>query len=153
MSSMFRTLSKVLKISALALLFASLISPLAHSQSATTGAIGGTVTDGAGALLPNAQITVVSADSQAVRKAKSNSSGEFKVTDLAPGTYTTTVVVDGFETSVTNNVVVAVGSTATITGLSDQFFDFGVPFFYGRTVFTGIEGTTAGSAAGPYYAY
>jgi hypothetical protein len=45
------------------------------------------------------------------------------------------------------------GSTATITGLSDQFFDFGVPFFYGRTVFTGIEGTTAGSAAGPYYAY
>ena len=115
MSSMFRTLSKVLQISALALLFASLISPLAHSQSATTGAIGGTVTDGAGALLPNAQITVVSADSQAVRKAKSNSSGEFKVTDLAPGTYTTTVVVDGFETSVTNNVVVAVGSTATIT--------------------------------------
>jgi hypothetical protein len=45
------------------------------------------------------------------------------------------------------------GSTATITGLSDQYFDFGVPFFYGRTVFTGIEGTTAGSAQGPYYAY
>jgi hypothetical protein len=45
------------------------------------------------------------------------------------------------------------GSTATITGLSDQYFDFGVPFFYGHTVFTGIEGTTAGSAQGPYYAY
>jgi hypothetical protein len=45
------------------------------------------------------------------------------------------------------------GSTSTITGLGSQFFDFGLPFFYGQTVFTGIEGKTAGGAVGPYYAY
>ena len=32
-------------------------------------------------------------------------------------------------------------------------FDFGVPFFFGRTVFTAIEGTNAGSTAGPYVAF
>lgn len=38
------------------------------------------------------------------------------------------------------------------TGLSSAF-DFGLPFFYGRTVFTAIDGMTAGSITGPYYAY
>ena len=32
-------------------------------------------------------------------------------------------------------------------------FDFGVPFFFGRTVYTAIEGRQAGGVAGPYVAY
>ena len=32
-------------------------------------------------------------------------------------------------------------------------FDFGLPFFYGRSVYTAIEGRTAGGVAGPYYAF
>jgi hypothetical protein len=34
-----------------------------------------------------------------------------------------------------------------------MYFDWGLPFFYGRSVFTAIEGQAAGSAVGPYYAY
>jgi hypothetical protein len=34
-----------------------------------------------------------------------------------------------------------------------QIFDFGLPYFYGRNVFTAIEGTTAGGTQGPYIAY
>ena len=36
---------------------------------------------------------------------------------------------------------------------STGIFDWGVPFFFGRTVFTAIEGRTAGRATGPYFAY
>ncbi len=33
------------------------------------------------------------------------------------------------------------------------YFDWGLPFFYGRTVFTAIEGASAGGATGPFFAY
>lgn len=32
-------------------------------------------------------------------------------------------------------------------------FDFGIPFFFGKTVYTAIEGRTAGSTSGPYVAF
>ncbi|WP_375391384.1 DUF3443 family protein [uncultured Sphingomonas sp.] len=32
-------------------------------------------------------------------------------------------------------------------------FDFGVPFFFGRTVYTAIEGRSAGGVQGPYFAF
>jgi hypothetical protein len=32
-------------------------------------------------------------------------------------------------------------------------FDFGLPFFFGRHVYTAIDGRAAGSATGPYFAY
>lgn len=32
-------------------------------------------------------------------------------------------------------------------------FAFGLPFFYGRNIYVGIEGTSAGSAAGPFFAF
>jgi hypothetical protein len=45
------------------------------------------------------------------------------------------------------------GAASSITGLGTSYFDFGLPFFFGRTVFTAIEGMPAGSAVGPYVAY
>ena len=32
-------------------------------------------------------------------------------------------------------------------------FDLGLPFFYGRNVYTAIEGRSAGGATGPYFAF
>lgn len=32
-------------------------------------------------------------------------------------------------------------------------FDFGVPFFYGRSIYTAIDGMAAGGTDGPYFAY
>jgi hypothetical protein len=48
-------------------------------------------------------------------------------------------------------------TAATSTGtqpLNDDF-DFGLPFFYGKSVYTGIEGRSAGTGGptGPYFAY
>ena len=48
----------------------------------------------------------------------------------------------------------AIGGTATpITPIGTNYFDFGLPFFFGRTVFTAIEDLTADGTLGPYYAY
>jgi len=33
------------------------------------------------------------------------------------------------------------------------YFDWGLPFFYGKRVFTAIEGKVAGTATGPFYAF
>jgi hypothetical protein len=43
------------------------------------------------------------------------------------------------------------GTASSIMGFGTNYFDFGLPFFYGRTVFTAISGMPAGSA--PYFAY
>ena len=40
-----------------------------------------------------------------------------------------------------------------LTNDSPTSFDFGLPFFYGRNVYTAIEGRQAGAAVGPYYAF
>jgi hypothetical protein len=44
------------------------------------------------------------------------------------------------------------GPAATNTSLG-SYFDWGLPFFYGKNVYTAIEGKAAGTATGPFYAY
>jgi hypothetical protein len=87
---------------------------VAYGQSATTGAIGGTVTDSGGALLPGATVTVRSVETGLTRGTKTNGSGEYRVTDLEPGTYVATFTADGFETYQANSVIVTVGSLANV---------------------------------------
>ena len=47
------------------------------------------------------------------------------------------------------------GNPALFSGLNayPQSFDFGLPFFYGRNVYTAIEGRNAGGTPGPYFAF
>ena len=88
---------------------------LAHAQSATTGAIGGTVSDASGALLPGTAVTVSSPDTGFTRTVKSNASGEYSVPELDPGTYTASFTADGFETYRENSITVTVGSLTAVS--------------------------------------
>ena len=55
-----------------------------------------------------------------------------------------------------NSVVPGVGGNPNVIfpnfDLSDSF-DYGLPFFYGRSVYTAIEGRSAGGTLGPYFAF
>jgi Protein of unknown function (DUF3443) len=46
-----------------------------------------------------------------------------------------------------------IGGPALTTTPLGMYFDWGLPLFYGRHVYTAIEGKTAGTATGPFYAY
>ena len=114
------SLSKVIKAALQAAAFLLLLlSPLAlhtaKAQSATAGAISGTISDANGALLPNTVVTVVSTETGATRTVKSNSSGEYRISDLEPGTYKATFIADGFQTRQENNIVVTVGSISALS--------------------------------------
>lgn len=97
------------------IVFASTSWREAFAQSATTGAIGGVVTDNGGALLPATNVTVTSVDTGLTRTAKSNASGEYRVSELVPGTYSATFTADGFETYHENSIVVTVGGISTVS--------------------------------------
>ena len=59
-------------------------------------------------------------------------------------------------TSGTSNVAPGLGINPTLIKPPLPFansFDFGVPFFFGKSVYTAIEGRNAGGVQGPYFAY
>jgi hypothetical protein len=56
----------------------------------------------------------------------------------------------------TDAVVPGIGGNPSIFYPNVDFsnsFDYGLPFFYGRTVYTAIEGRNAGGTTGPYFAF
>ena len=104
----------------------------AFAQLAGNGAISGTVTDPSGAVIPNATITVVAADTNQTTIRQSTSAGDYDVTPLPPGNYKVSVQAPGFETYVQASIAVnaletvslnvkmtigAAGQTVTVTAL------------------------------------
>jgi hypothetical protein len=68
------------------------------------------------------------------------------------------IVINNAETFFNSNnaVVPGIGGSPTTFNPSSvypQSFDFGLPFFYGRNVYTAIENKAAGGATGPYFAF
>ncbi|HEX5344571.1 MAG TPA: DUF3443 domain-containing protein [Duganella sp.] len=93
------------------------------------------------------------------------SGGDFYCPASALSLTATNTAADGSATGTVNfNVVNLVSLASTITAAqvggtvgsstsSGNYFDWGMPFFYGRRVFVVMEGETVAGKAGPYWAY
>jgi len=81
-----------------------------------TADILGTVTDPAGAVVPNAKVTVVNTATSATRTLQTNASGDYVFNLLPPGSYTVTVESPSFKKSVSNVTLVA-GDRARVDAL------------------------------------
>ena len=78
-----------------------------------TGSIQGTVTDNTGAVVSDAQITVVNVATNASRSATSAGTGSYALTNLSVGTYTVAIEKTGFA-SAKLNITVTVGDVTPV---------------------------------------
>ena len=90
------------------------LSALCFAQSTTTGAIGLSVTDPQGAIVPNATVTVRNVETNKEDTATTDSEGRARVSNLQPGRYTVVVNSSGFGAYTQENIVVEVGVVTSL---------------------------------------
>ncbi len=86
---------------------------LAVAQS-DRGAITGTVTDPANAVVPGAKLVLRNIDTGAVREAQTTPTGNFTLNSLPVGTYNLTVQATGFKTEVASKLGVEIDKTLNL---------------------------------------
>ena len=107
-------IERYLKYLSLCLLLAlSVIGGMANAQSIVTGAISGTVTDASGAVVVDANITLVSEETQEMQTAVTGPTGTYQFALLKPGKYDLSVEKSGFR-GVRQKSEVLLGQTLTV---------------------------------------
>ena len=86
---------------------------LAYGQ-AVTGTVLGTVEDASGAVVANAKVTLLEANTGVLRTSQTNGSGNYIFPDIPEGSYTITIEAAGFKKDVRQNVRVAVNTSARV---------------------------------------
>ena len=119
--------------------------PLVIAQTASTGALSGTIKDTSGAVIPNATVTITSADSGQKRTAQTGSDGAYKFSLLAPGLYRVRLDAPGFKPVEIPGANVNVTETAVL----DRSLEVGSAQAQSVTVEESVETVqTASSALG-----
>src|ERR1700722_2298586 len=96
------------------LAFSSFVPSLVMAQTAATGALGGTVSDSTGAVIPSATVTVTSVDTGQMRTATTGADGSYRIGLLQPGDYRVRFQAAGFEETEVPAVTVTVTETGTL---------------------------------------
>jgi hypothetical protein len=84
---------------------------LGQATSVNGGSIQGTITDGSGAAVPNASITIRGTDTGSARTLTTDHSGYYSVGPLIPGSYAVSVGAAGFQSLTVNTII----KTGTVT--------------------------------------
>jgi outer membrane receptor protein involved in Fe transport len=91
----------------------TLVAPVVHSQTITSGDITGTVTDSSGAVVPGAKVVLKNVDTGDGRTVDSGPDGQYRFTFLKPGQYSVSASTPGLKSDSTR-VAVAVGQVQTL---------------------------------------
>lgn len=86
-----------------------LVSGRGHAQVAGA-TLSGTVTDGSGASIPKAQVSIKNISTGVVRSTTTDSAGVYSLPNLLPGDYDLTATATGFKTTVRTGVTLTVGA-------------------------------------------
>src|SRR5205809_72555 len=103
-----RSISRILP-----LLLVLVLPVVIAAQVTTTGRLTGGVTDSKGALVPGAEIVATQNETKSVFNATANGEGGWSIPSIPAGTYTITIAVQNFKTTVLQNVKVDSGQVAT----------------------------------------
>ncbi|RZU41733.1 TonB-dependent receptor [Edaphobacter modestus] len=108
---------KIKKLTRYALLMALLggVCLSGHAQSATDGAIGGTVVDSSGLPVPHATIVIRSNTTNAEKTTTADDSGFFRLVHLPASAFTVKVSAAGFQNYQSKEVIVQVGQLTDIS--------------------------------------
>jgi hypothetical protein len=105
---------------------AIVLSTSIFAQNQTTGAIGGKVVDPQDAVVPNAAVTITNLGTNKVTTVTASGDGEYRATNLEPGTYSVEATAGNFAPAKVERVIVEVGRetsldlSMSITGSSAQ---------------------------------
>src|SRR2546423_6826027 len=69
------------------------------AQGTDLGTIGGVVTDGTGAVVPNAKVVILDLDTNTQRATSTNAQGEYRIFGLRSGRYQVSVSAPGMRTT------------------------------------------------------
>jgi Carboxypeptidase regulatory-like domain/TonB-dependent Receptor Plug Domain len=92
-----------------------LAATLSVAQLSNVTQLNGTVTDESGAVVPAAKVTLVNDATSLATPGQSNADGSFILSGLQPGTYTVTVVKDGFQAFKESGLILHPATVANLT--------------------------------------
>jgi hypothetical protein len=87
------------------------------AQTAGTGAMNGTVTDGSGTVIKGAIVIATNADTSQIRTTTTNSHGGYSFALLTPGAFQVTFSAIGFKTLRITSVIINVADTRILNGM------------------------------------
>ena len=104
---------KILKSVAITFVFLAVffLAAPAWTQTANTGLVLGTVTDPAGAVVPDAKVQLNNIDTNETKEMTTTSAGQYTFPGVAPGKYKVTITKSGFATFVVSNLTVDVNKS------------------------------------------
>jgi hypothetical protein len=88
--------------------------PLSSFGQAVSGTLLGTVQDSTGATVANAKVTATNTATATVYESVTNDAGNYTIPNLPPGTYSVTVVAQGFKKETHANVDVLINSSTRV---------------------------------------